>query len=101
GIRSFHVTGVQTCALPISFCALITLFPVLGFAQSTDLIDLQAIVRSKKGAPIVGATVRAESGEQVLTDSIGSFTISTRLYSDLVDRKSTRLNSSHVKISYA
>lgn len=70
--------------LKIAFCALITLFPVLGFAQSTDLIDLQAIVRSKKGAPIVGATVRAESGEQVLTDSIGSFTISTRLYSDLV-----------------
>src|SRR5690606_13286584 len=32
----------------------------------------------------VGAIVRAESGEQVVTDSVGSFSISTRLFSNLV-----------------
>ena len=68
----------------IAFCALIALFPLMGIAQTSDQIDLQATVRGKKGAPLVGATVRGESGEQVLTDSVGSFAITTRLYSELV-----------------
>src|SRR5690606_40173395 len=59
GIRDFHVTGVQTCALPIS----------TGHAYDSD-------------------------GGRALAGAITSLMTST-------DRKSTRLNSSHVKISYA
>src|SRR5690606_4030785 len=32
GIRDFHVTGVQTCALPISQYAIASVFPALGKA---------------------------------------------------------------------
>src|SRR5256886_6432554 len=38
GIRDLTVTGVQTCALPISFIALSTIFFVLGVACAYYLI---------------------------------------------------------------
>src|SRR5690606_39373081 len=69
GIRDFHVTGVQTCALPIS-----------GGRQ----IDLMALVNDP-GRP---QHFPGHVGDQVLR----------QIHED---RKSTRLNSSHVKISYA
>src|SRR2546430_8962696 len=67
GIRDLTVTGVQTCALPISFQ--------------------------------YGAQIRAYTANLATTASV-------RLSSDAalnstVDRKSTRLNSSHSQISYA
>src|SRR5690606_39467643 len=74
GIRDFHVTGVQTCALPI--------FSSLhdeGFFLSR-LVERPG----RGGAPLWQGEVRAVETEYRPQD-----------------RKSTRLNSSHVKISYA
>src|SRR5690606_39754422 len=70
GIRDFHVTGVQTCALPISAVA-------LGPG------DLQV---AREGHQDRAAAVLRQVGDH---QRVGT------------DRKSTRLNSSHVKISYA
>src|SRR5690606_39877523 len=45
GIRDFHVTGVQTCALPILFkyffsLRILVLLPVISFAQTqTDTLN--------------------------------------------------------------
>src|SRR5256885_4763568 len=78
GIRDYKVTGVQTCALPISFM---------------DGIDFMRQVRARKRnpPPIIAVTgdVRAAA------IAVGSAAQS------LGDRKSTRLNSSHLVISYA
>src|SRR5215475_15272076 len=67
GIRDFHVTGVQTCALPISA-------PEGGGAGPGRPADPR---------PPPAAPGRSSTG------------------AGCPDRKSTRLNSSHVKISYA
>src|SRR2546427_6971614 len=80
GIRDLTVTGVQTCALPISISHLIDGDPktVTGGAFSPGhwfQIDL--------GAPTLLAGAR-------LTWDVSN-----------PDRKSTRLNSSHSQISYA
>src|SRR5690606_40511167 len=65
GIRDFHVTGVQTCALPIC-----------------------------------GAGETGRPGRQATSGHVSG--LYRRLHRDAGgDRKSTRLNSSHVKISYA
>src|SRR2546430_9807936 len=62
GIRDLTVTGVQTCALPISDGSI----------------------------PIEPARIAASSDK-----------ISPKVFSVTIDRKSTRLNSSHSQISYA
>src|SRR5690606_40489441 len=74
GIRDFHVTGVQTCALPIS---------------NTDTSRCQRMPSSRV---MVGQTV---------TWSRPSSPTRPAAAHAFLDRKSTRLNSSHVKISYA
>src|SRR5690606_39800994 len=98
GIRDFHVTGVQTCALPISCLAAIgvecsaagvgRLYGARrpGSGQSEPgLLDGWLVDESDRGTEVPGVTVRAVP--LWMTDD--------------EDRKSTRLNSSHVKISYA
>src|SRR5690606_28577436 len=40
GIRDFHVTGVQTCALPISFAALCAIGFALGIAGASFAVAL-------------------------------------------------------------
>src|SRR5256885_5347690 len=67
GIRDYKVTGVQTCALPISNAAVSDVLPRVWRVQ------------------LNGAT------GQSMTFSVGAN----------LDRKSTRLNSSHLVISYA
>src|SRR5690606_40392949 len=42
GIRDFHVTGVQTCALPISIKMNVMMSPVLG----KELFELMSLVVS-------------------------------------------------------
>src|SRR2546430_5959114 len=74
GIRDLTVTGVQTCALPISVVGLVRR-PAGGRGDP----------RGRSGAG--GSTLHL--GQQ-LPDGRG-----------LQDRKSTRLNSSHSQISYA
>src|SRR5690606_40376101 len=67
GIRGFHVTGVQTCALPIS---------ALDPEMVKEVLDTM-VALAREGMTMVCVT------------------------HEMGDRKSTRLNSSHVKISYA
>src|SRR5690606_39604780 len=78
GIRDFHVTGVQTCALPISGCRIIMIHadPTLYFLK-------------KQGRFRRWLTLRLLAK------------VDAMLHPAHLDRKSTRLNSSHVKISYA
>src|SRR5699024_11895845 len=90
GIRHRNVTGVQTCALPI----------------------LPAFVISAILYWVVGATLQSGSGDltiaqETMTSLEETFNISwvmlipAAIVIVLLDRKSTRLNSSHVSISYA
>src|SRR5207249_6613574 len=90
GIRHRNVTGVQTCALPI--------YPSCqGFAPNDrrfyDLyataVELDVPVLFHTGTTGLGAGVRGGGG------------IKLGLSRPILDRKSTRLNSSHVSISYA
>src|SRR5690606_39891905 len=111
GIRDFHVTGVQTCALPIlldarareaetnkafqiaygqtmgaivSYCAF--------FKTTVDKIDLRTLQNEL-------LTFRSRLlPAQDVSFKDQNFMSLQRMY---LDRKSTRLNSSHVKISYA
>src|SRR5699024_11977082 len=87
GIRDRNVTGVQTCALPIW------------------------LVEMKRGATPDGKGDYAETLADedywdlrlvvVLTAEDGKEVGSTQGMIHTADRKSTRLNSSHVSISYA
>src|SRR5436309_11743645 len=43
GIRDFHVTGVQTCALPISS---------LRRERASDRREVPGVLRSRAGAPV-------------------------------------------------
>src|SRR5690554_7208721 len=53
------------------------------------------------GNPIVGATITNLRNQKLTqTDADGNFSIDG-VIGDQLDRKSTRLNSSHVRISYA
>src|SRR2546422_5938540 len=81
GIRDVAVTGVQTCALPI-------LFPALMMATAS---------------PFLTSSVPTQIEESRLrrTTCEGCSCISTRWEAWCTDRKSTRLNSSHGYISYA
>src|SRR5256885_9192883 len=76
GIRDYKVTGVQTCALPI--------FLALSF--------LELIFCEESTIGIASAAVFEL--ENAVDSRLGGF-------ADFVDRKSTRLNSSHLVISYA
>src|SRR5690606_39468480 len=95
GIRDFHVTGVQTCALPIYWIGVRNKY----FA---------AIISPDNPAGVEGAYVE---GFRKLFQNQGikeSYSVRLTLpfrnsdyEKNSLDRKSTRLNSSHVKISYA
>src|SRR2546426_4541439 len=81
GIRDYKVTGVQTCALPISSVTLGDMVPALS-----------AVVVA--AVAVNAATVRPSSKGEKGFDGLQS-------QQDKPDRKSTRLNSSHLVISYA
>src|SRR5207302_2727893 len=70
GIRDFHVTGVQTCALPI--------------LSTPSSVSVRAEVRFAR---------------VFQSDALRQRHLALSRAAE--DRKSTRLNSSHVKISYA
>src|SRR5690606_39811767 len=80
GIRDFHVTGVQTCALPILKQAQQLQSRMAGMQAELDAAE----VEGRAGGGLV-SVVMSGKGE----------------VKKVSDRKSTRLNSSHVKISYA
>src|SRR2546429_5459770 len=89
GIRDVAVTGVQTCALPISSSA------PFSVSSRRSWRNAALIPRPR---PSKEATVRFKGifGVAGLTGGTAESTIRM-----LVDRKSTRLNSSHGYISYA
>src|SRR5690606_41181109 len=84
GIRDFHVTGVQTCALPISLSTVAWL--AFCMREMTAWLCCTSICPRSMGTKTMLACQRS---------TIKSAALASR------DRKSTRLNSSHVKISYA
>src|SRR5690606_40049779 len=53
GIRDFHVTGVQTCGLPIS----VFLMAAFGFATVSPIQKLVMDRASHAGAPTIAASV--------------------------------------------
>src|SRR5690606_39298654 len=126
GIRDFHVTGVQTCALPISLLKLsrsVTVVPPHTRTSLSALADQSGPVaapvrvavpvgvpsgtvtwnstacsapgRTGRSATFAGSTDQP-SGTSSDTDARTTGRSTARR-----DRKSTRLNSSHVNISYA
>src|SRR2546427_6938617 len=86
GIRDLTVTGVQTCALPISWCGV---QPALNATSGPLQCTIPAL------APGQSMTIKFKMRAQTLPDKASGGTI----YHE--DRKSTRLNSSHSQISYA
>src|SRR5437762_5471468 len=87
GIRDTSVTGVQTCALPISGAASIS-----GFIQVVSW-RVQAVGETSGQSGL--ATARPADD----MDAARRFPIPHLVHP--LDRKSTRLNSSHRCISYA
>src|SRR5690606_39567610 len=124
-----HVTGVQTCALPISAVAT---YSNVSHVLTTEpeVIRRAAVVVFTSDRGLAGAfnanvlreseeltTLLTEQGKEVVHYVVGrrgvgyfnfrrrtperSWIGDTDTPSFATDRKSTRLNSSHVKISYA
>src|SRR5690606_40608592 len=95
-IRDFHVNGVQTCALQISYPELQF---ILADAAQKGIISGDAEMYYEQG--VVAAFEYVDTG--MPTDYLSrpgvAFQPANAL--QLIDRKSTRLNSSHVKMSYA
>src|SRR5207249_5594839 len=94
GIRDRNVTGVQTCALPI-YCR-------IRAAAEAESRRRRARAATPSSSRISGATDRAR-GPEVAAARAAARRSSTRTRPprSSEDRKSTRLNSSHVSISYA
>src|SRR5690606_40127265 len=81
GIRDFHVTGVQTCALPI--CG--------SHGRERRRLIVRKSPLSRCSPPTASCAPYPPPNRRA--QWLGPFPEQ--------DRKSTRLNSSHVKISYA
>src|SRR2546426_6270823 len=82
GIRDYKVTGVQTCALPI--------FEVLGHRRDRTGVRTEGDPLRKRAISL------AEEHADVVP-----FAVDDEQVQMAIDRKSTRLNSSHLVISYA
>src|SRR5205807_3895736 len=90
GIRDYKVTGVQTCALPISGV------PSKPYSFSDVLnSNMWGSIRS----------VGEFEQQNTMLQPIGGMERTPRAFvahiGNMIDRKSTRLNSSHLVISYA
>src|SRR5699024_11273151 len=94
GIRCRNVTGVQTCALPIFTIsyknledALLAALAIANpTAQDRRMMFAISLTWSSAISAVLNGRIDREEYQEVLA---------------LTDRKSTRLNSSHVSISYA
>src|SRR5436309_4991447 len=89
-----------------------THLPYTTLFRSVTTATIAGVVQDASGAVIPGVTVTAKNVETGATrtatsDEGGRYTVPELTLGDyeveaqLADRKSTRLNSSHVKISYA
>src|SRR5438445_6517862 len=89
GIRDIGVTGVQTCALPISVCSSLVSNGLSIFSRSR--------LTSTSTMFVCGSKLYSHTCERIIVFETTRPALRIR-YSD---RKSTRLNSSHANISYA
>src|SRR5204862_4237980 len=101
GIRDLYVTGVQTCALPIcltaapsNFHRLLTCGQCGGDFCHTGRERYGCVEHYRRKSCSNGRTVRRRAMEKAVRDVLDEAAAQ-------IDRKSTRLNSSHVEISYA
>src|SRR5690606_39161486 len=74
------------------FSILMVLLFSVGFAQGQNAVTGK--ITNERGEPLAGASVKIKNSAS------GTTTNEEGLFSINVNRKSTRLNSSHVKISY-
>src|SRR5256886_10553532 len=110
GIRDLTVTGVQTCALPISFqptiIKLAAAYAALGVFHYFLRHRFLTISFHPEEAERLGWKIKwwdflfYLSFGVVITLAVPVAGV-LMVFSFLVDRKSTRLNSSHSQISYA
>src|SRR5207249_5893664 len=92
GIRDRNVTGVQTCALPISE----------GFSNDYSLMyHYYPPTQIIKTEPQLSVAPAIAEEKMLKHRSFEGFKIKPEKDFLQRDRKSTRLNSSHVSISYA
>src|SRR5690606_40730160 len=105
-IRDFHVTGVQTCALPILIDRSEPLYAIVRDLQKRGIRPRQAQHFSRgtlrgvlTGRAILGQV--SHHGEPIRGEDGMPLSVWEPIVPLDQDRKSTRLNSSHVKISYA
>src|SRR5690606_41088878 len=100
GIRDFHVTGVQTCALPILRALERRVFLVGALALlNQQLFEAAHVIEVGVGLRLLRLEALLPR-QQLLEVDLVRVEIGAVDAGEL-DRKSTRLNSSHVKISYA
>src|SRR5690606_39337929 len=110
--RDFHVTGVQTCALPIFIdlqtCAAGWMQQRLAAEQGGDARTFRHVqlAQGRADTPFAGAQTVNEDLPLARGVNLQPGTRNRRwrrrdFHLGLLDRKSTRLNSSHVKSSYA
>src|SRR5690606_39305382 len=99
--RVFHVTGVQTCALPISGSSVAGVGdqPAVGGACGPDAGPVRLDVRPGMGGVCPAGDPDYAPGRDPLHASQAEATGPGSPRNGARDRKSTRLNSSHVKIS--
>src|SRR5690606_41156662 len=93
GIRDFHVTGVQTCAHPISTTEVVRRPDPREHA--VDQTDARGHGRPEAACMREDRDERDLAHDRALATHVGSGD------HPQPDPKSTRLNSSHVKTSYA
>src|SRR5690554_7305486 len=90
-MRDADVTGVQTCALPIYYLERIGYYRLSGYWYSFRRFE------ESENGPKKRADSFFEGSH--FEDAVKLYVFDKKLR--LLDRKSTRLNSSHVRISYA
>src|SRR5256884_5640220 len=104
GIRDVAVTGVQTCALPI--CAQMRDVQMTAeHVMRKDVILAKARKNGLKERPVAILGYLLTAGKATVAQCEEELKMNRRTlqrdFKLLVDRKSTRLNSSHGYISYA
>src|SRR2546430_7077349 len=104
GIRDLTVTGVQTCALPI-FATLAPALAAQGVQYHPALLRpasfIESAIAKLRNSLLVGAVLVVALLLVTLRDWRGALISFSSIPVSLLDRKSTRLNSSHSQISYA
>src|SRR5690625_747889 len=98
----------QTLLIFLAFCALSWMWPDKAYADVWEMeevplpqLTVEGTVIDHDGEPLIGVNIQVKgSTKGTATDFDGRFALED-VEQDAVDRKSTRLNSSHVAISYA